>query len=351
MNTNLGKSLPKLNGLGKAALVLGVILSLALSQLVPASGQTARTSASRPSGVLTFTGANAGSGYAESLFDYNLTTRELTDYGEGKDGYRGKDGTALIAFHHSREDTDDLVLVSADGKTRTTLVKDFKDYSGNFILSLDGTTAIYCTSSIVHTDDGARNVDILTTHIVQTGEEKTPFGSSIGMLVPQDWMPDGRLLVTPFEEQEPVVSNGKPFILNFAIMSKDLSSTMSTCDVDQPGTKPVKQIFDPRLDRSGKRLVFAWDHHIWVSNADGSGAKQVTESDSYENWPAWSPDGKWLAFTHKESGAAVGSGATWDSMYLMPADGRKHTMSDPAVKELKDKAGKGMICYGRITWR
>ena len=313
-------------------------LSLALSQVAPANGET-----SRPSGVLTFT--TGGDLFGGSMFDYNISTRELTDYGEGQDVYRAKNGTAIVAVHHADDSDYDLVVVSSEGKTRTRISKNFQDYSGNFILSPDGSTALYGT----HTDD-PKLTPILAIHNIQTGKERL-FASSVGALVPEDWTPDGRLLITPFEEQQPVMSDGKPFILNFMLVSKDYSHT-NYANVDQPGAKPVTQIFDPRVDPSGKRLAFAWDDHIWVSSADGSGAKQVTDSETgaYEKWSAWSPDGKWLAVAHKTRGA-VHIGGSPEGIYLVPVDGNTHSMSDPAVKELKDNAGKSIDCDGRITWR
>src|SRR5207249_4755888 len=43
---------------------------------------------------------------------------------------------------------------------------------------------------------------------------------------------------------------------------------------------------------------------IWVANADGSGAQQVTNNTSTNFWPFWSPDGEWVAFTSMRPGPA-----------------------------------------------
>ncbi|MDE0676549.1 MAG: cell wall-binding repeat-containing protein [Acidimicrobiaceae bacterium] len=39
-----------------------------------------------------------------------------------------------------------------------------------------------------------------------------------------------------------------------------------------------------------------WSSHIWTVNVDGSHNNQRTEGDQIDRWPTWSPDGKWIAF-------------------------------------------------------
>ena len=35
---------------------------------------------------------------------------------------------------------------------------------------------------------------------------------------------------------------------------------------------------------------------VFVTKLDGSGSTNVSDSPAYDGWPAWSPDGRWLAF-------------------------------------------------------
>ena len=53
--------------------------------------------------------------------------------------------------------------------------------------------------------------------------------------------------------------------------------------------------------------------HIWTVRADGSAARQLTFSEKGESAPAYSRDGKWIAFISGRDGA--------DNLYLLPADG------------------------------
>jgi TolB protein len=54
------------------------------------------------------------------------------------------------------------------------------------------------------------------------------------------------------------------------------------------------------------------EFHSYVINADGSGDTQLTNTGSDEN-PAWSPDGRFIAFSSKRGGPAA--------IYVMRADG------------------------------
>ena len=58
--------------------------------------------------------------------------------------------------------------------------------------------------------------------------------------------------------------------------------------------------FDPRYSPDGEKIAFASDRsgnlQIWVSAADGSNARQLTDRFDYAGYPDWSHDGKKIAF-------------------------------------------------------
>jgi Tol biopolymer transport system component len=60
---------------------------------------------------------------------------------------------------------------------------------------------------------------------------------------------------------------------------------------------------------------------IYVMNADGSGTRRLTHNVGYDGEPAWSPDGRKIAFQSKR-GFVVGTGAQGNGeIYVMNADG------------------------------
>ena len=52
---------------------------------------------------------------------------------------------------------------------------------------------------------------------------------------------------------------------------------------------------DGRLIAYASRVSGSWD--VWLMSADGSGKRRITTSAANETEPTWSPDGRWLAFS------------------------------------------------------
>jgi Tol biopolymer transport system component len=90
---------------------------------------------------------------------------------------------------------------------------------------------------------------------------------------------------------------------------------------------------DPAWSPDGKRIAF-WSarddpdgeihiREIYVMNADGSGVTRLTHNLIWNTDPAWSPDGKRIVFHHKEDTNGDGdiNYADTGEIYVMNADG------------------------------
>ncbi len=64
---------------------------------------------------------------------------------------------------------------------------------------------------------------------------------------------------------------------------------------------------------SATRIVFSYAGSLWSVSRKGGVAVRLTSGEGQDNWPVFSPNGQWLAFTRNDSGNL--------DVYVMPAEG------------------------------
>jgi dipeptidyl aminopeptidase/acylaminoacyl peptidase len=100
-----------------------------------------------------------------------------------------------------------------------------------------------------------------------------------------------------------------------------------------------KLLSRPRISPDGERVAFVvttiddreyeYRSSIWIVPSEGGEAKRFTAGPANANSPAWSPDGRWLAFVSEREGEATGKsekeqkqqGKGKPQIWLIPTDG------------------------------
>jgi Tol biopolymer transport system component len=90
---------------------------------------------------------------------------------------------------------------------------------------------------------------------------------------------------------------------------------------------------------SGRITFSSGTDDVWVVNANGSGLKRLTTNQHDDFDPAWSPDGRRIAFRSMRDGN--------NEVYVMNADGsRQHDVSDDPA----DDWGPAWTSNGKVLW-
>lgn len=93
----------------------------------------------------------------------------------------------------------------------------------------------------------------------------------------------------------------------------------AVCTYPAPSPDGKSLAFRKLLGRPGNRWnqsLMGFDSEVMVSAIDGSAARTLSDHPAFDGWPAWSPDGRWIAFASNRVGR-VSSG----QIYLIRPDG------------------------------
>src|SRR5437879_1759726 len=140
-----------------------------------------------------------------------------------------------------------------------------------------------------------------------------------------------------------------------------------------------KTVFNPKISPDGKRVVYevqkanweenAFDRNLWIVDIATGESHALTSAKKSSSNPAWSPDGKWIAFLSDRPGQIKDTPEGKKQLYIISADGGEaqqitktendvnafdwaldskriaFSISDPEPKALKDRKEK----YGEYS--
>jgi serine/threonine protein kinase len=125
-----------------------------------------------------------------------------------------------------------------------------------------------------------------------------------------------------------VSRDGRTILFNSAASG---SRNLWTVPVDKAGAPrqitsvPGDAISHSSLSPDGTRVAFAsiatGHSNIWIQRVDGSGLHQLTNDQSADSWPVWSPDGEWIVYqsipdtNHPETRRIRAAGGTAEKLF------------------------------------
>lgn len=89
----------------------------------------------------------------------------------------------------------------------------------------------------------------------------------------------------------------------------------ATAQLTAPVPSPLLGMRNLALSPDGKQIAFAYRGDIWVVSSGGGRANQITNHVELEDFPVWSPDGKWIAYNSNRYGNS--------DIFISPAEGGK----------------------------
>jgi Tol biopolymer transport system component len=104
------------------------------------------------------------------------------------------------------------------------------------------------------------------------------------------------------------IASGEKTAIPFAAeVEQGLAPLSKFAYTEDDSTLTVRRIRWPRISPDGKRLLFSAMERVWVMNLPKGVPRRLTKDSVVEDYPVWSPDGKWIAWVtwNEQAGGEV----------------------------------------------
>jgi TolB protein len=208
---------------------------------------------------------------------------------------------------------------SPDGKQLVTITV-IAGKGQIFIMNVNGSGLKQITHDEVDYDDPIFSPDgnwILVTGVSDAHERiylMHPDGTGVEPLTPEEihaihgtWSPDNEQVIFCADDDLKPPQKNEARVFSIDLKTRRMTTLITGGINTYPSFSPdMKHIV-------WRKIVGDMNSEVFVANADGSNPRNITNSPAFDGWPAWSPNGKKIAF-------ASNRGANYQ-VYLMDPSG------------------------------
>ena len=208
-------------------------------------------------------------------------------------------------------DGEGITFVSGAGTAGKTIEAIDAAGSQHTIASLDGKEGRIEAPSwspdgktLAYVEFTGKGLSISAAHLVLQGSSTTTLNSDDTFPFAAVWLSASELLYT---------ANGHILDLNCETKSEAVipftagiqsvrpQYARKQYDFDAAAPRRAKGILAPALSPDGQQVAFTALNQLWLMEI-GQKPKQLTHDTFYKQGPAWSPDGKWIAYVSDKNG-------------------------------------------------